>query len=263
MKRIPIFAANWKMNKKRGDVAPYGETLSVDLEAIPGYSKAAAQVLVFPPAIYLDLLKQEATAGTFEVGAQHTGIKDFGAFTGEISPVQVADLGLSWALVGHSERRHVFHESDDEVAKRLTCALAHGLKAVFCIGETITERKAGKTWEVLNRQMAVLSTLKVATPDTLIVAYEPVWAIGTGETATAAQAEEAHGRIRQQLETIFGGEKASHMRILYGGSVKGDNAAELMAQPNVDGLLVGGASLDARAFAEIIKNGLGSAVSKR
>jgi len=262
VKRTPIFAANWKMNKKRADVAPYGETLSVALESVPGFSKAATTVLIFPPAIYLDLLKQETTAGTFEVGAQHTSIKDFGAFTGEISPVQVKDLGLSWALVGHSERRHVFHESDDEVAKRLTCALEHGLKTVFCIGETIAERRANKTWDVLNRQMAVLNTLKGATPENLIVAYEPVWAIGTGETATSAQAEEAHKHIRKSLEVVFG-DKAQAIRILYGGSVKGDNAAELMAQPNVDGLLVGGASLDARAFAEIIRNGLGSAVSKR
>ncbi len=250
------------MNKKRSEVAPYGETLSLELTAIPGYSRAAAQVLVFPPAIYLDLLKQEATAGTFEVGAQHTGIKDYGAFTGEISPFQVADLGLAWALVGHSERRHVFHESDELVGKRLACALESGLKAIFCIGETIAERKAHQTWDVLTRQLQVLKALKAATAETLVIAYEPVWAIGTGETATSAQAEEAHLHIRKTLEGVFG-EKAAHMRILYGGSVKGDNSAELMSQPNVDGLLVGGASLDARAFAEIIKNGLGSAVSKR
>lgn len=261
-KRVPIFAANWKMNKKRADVAPYAETLTVALQGMESFSRATAQVLVFPPAIYLELLKQDTLAGSIAVGAQHTGIAESGAYTGEVSAAQVADLGLNWALVGHSERRHVFHESDDEVAKRLKCALDAGLKAVFCIGETISERRASQTWDVLKRQMAVLSSLKGVGPDTVVVAYEPVWAIGTGETATSAQAQEAHHHIRETLAGFFG-EKAASFRILYGGSVKPDNAAELVAQPDVDGLLVGGASLDARAFAEIIKNGLGSAVSKR
>ncbi len=261
-KRIPIFAANWKMNKKRGEVAPYGETLSVALDSISGFSKAAAQVLVFPPAIYLEALKQATVAGSIEVGAQHTGIAESGAFTGELSPAQVADLGLSWALVGHSERRHVFHESDDEVATRLKCALGQGLKVVFCVGETLAERRANQTWGVIERQLTVLRNLAGVSPENLVVAYEPVWAIGTGETATSGQAQEAHARIRELLSRFFG-EKAAAYRVLYGGSVKPDNSAELMAQPDVDGLLVGGASLDARAFAEIIRNGLGSAVSKR
>ena len=261
-KRIPIFAANWKMNKKRADVAPYAETLTVTLQGMEGFSRASAQVLVFPPAIYLELLKQDTLAANIDVGAQHTGIAESGAYTGEISAVQVADLGLSWALVGHSERRHVFHESDDEVAKRLKCVLEAGLKAVFCVGETIAQRRASQTWDVLKRQMAVLQTLGGVAPDTVVVAYEPVWAIGTGETATSSQAQEAHHRIREYLTGFFG-EKAASFRILYGGSVKPDNAAELLAQADVDGLLVGGASLDARAFAEIIKNGIGSAVSKR
>ncbi len=263
MKRPPLFAANWKMNKRRADVAPYAEQLVVELETASGFSKASAQVLVFPPAIYLELLKQATTgSGLVEVGAQATGLKDFGAFTGEVSAAQVKDLGLHWTLVGHSERRHVFHESDDEVATRLKCALNEGLRAVFCIGETLAERKAGKTWEVLGRQLMVLTTCKDISHENLVVAYEPVWAIGTGETATSAQAQEAHKWIRDWLVKSLG-ENSATFRILYGGSVKPENSGELMKQPDLDGLLVGGASLDARAFAEIIKNGLGSAVSKR
>jgi len=184
-----------------------------------------------------------------EVGAQSCHWEDKGAFTGEVSASMLRELGVPWAIVGHSERRQYFGETDATAAARARAAQRAGLGVIFCLGETLFEREAGDTFSVLERQSTVLAGLD---PARLAVAYEPVWAIGTGRNATPEQAQEAHAFLRQRLASLLGDEAAEGLRILYGGSVKADNAAVLLAQTDVDGALVGGASLDVEAFSTII-----------
>jgi len=188
------------------------------------------------------------------VGAQNMYFADEGAFTGETSPVMLKAINTTHILIGHSERRQYFCESDETVNKKLHAALRHGLKPIVCIGETLEEREDGRTEEVLLRQIGnALEGVTVKQAESIVIAYEPVWAIGTGKTATPDMASEAHAIVRSEIAKVLGRPVAEAMRILYGGSVKPENAPELMNEPEIDGALVGGASLDPQSFAKIVK----------
>lgn len=211
-------------------------------------------VVIFPP--FPDLVPVwEIIEGTnIGLGAQNLHWEDEGAFTGEVSGRMLRDAGCHYVIIGHSERRHVFGETDAEVNKKLRKALAEGLVPIFCVGEKIEERRNGQTAKVVENQLRTgLADVQISNADALVIAYEPVWAIGTGETATPEQAQEVHRFVREILADVFGAEVAANLRIQYGGSVKPGNAAELMRQEDIDGALVGGASLEAESFAEIVK----------
>ena len=257
--RTPLIAGNWKMNTTTEE----GHALAVGiLEGISardvGFSTVGCDIGFYPPATSLGLIAD--LCSTFEgcrtlVGAQNMHAEASGAFTGEISSAMVLSCGADSVLLGHSERRHVFNETDSEIGAKMKTAVDAGLTAVLCVGEKIKERDAGNTTEVVGNQLETgLEKLTEAIQlEEVIIAYEPVWAIGTGRTATPAQAQEVHAFIREQLGGAFekrGAKGAGHekTRILYGGSVKPDNAAELLSQPDIDGALVGGASLDAESF---------------
>jgi triosephosphate isomerase len=206
-------------------------------------------VAFFPP---FPLISRVLSKAHTAVGAQNCHEEDQGAFTGEVSCALLKDIGCTYVLVGHSERRHVFGESDDFVGKKVRAALDLGLTPILCVGEKLEEREAGQTFAVLERQVRGGLIRHLASPR-LVIAYEPVWAIGTGKTATPVQAQEAHAFIRQVVAKAMSPTAAEAVRILYGGSVKPDNIATLMSQPDVDGGLVGGASLDAASFAKIVR----------
>ena len=212
------------------------------------------EIVVCPPYIDLAAGIEAAKGSNVAVGGQNVHWKDEGAFTGEISAPMLLSLGVTHVIVGHSERRQYFGETDDTVNLRLKAALQAGLTPICCVGEVLEEREAGLTDDVLRRQCVrafhAISAKKAAK---MVVAYEPVWAIGTGKTATPELAAEAHAVIRSEVTEIFGDQFASNLRILYGGSVKPDNASALMTQEGIDGALVGGASLDAKSFAAIVK----------
>lgn len=246
-----LMAANWKMFKTWDEAKATAQEL-VDLAArdLP----SDREVLVFPPFTALKGVADvfEGAEG-FSAGGQDYYIEEKGAFTGEISTGMLKDVGAEYGLTGHSERRHVLGEGDEYVGQKTSYGLATGLKVVLCIGEKIEERKGGKVEEVLERQIRI-GLKDVPTdiaPEDLSVAYEPVWAIGTGEVAGPEEIVEAHSFTRKILISIFG-EKANEMRILYGGSVKPGNCAEIIALDNVDGVLVGGASLEGKSFSEIV-----------
>ena len=222
----------------------------------PELSDPEPTILIFPPAISL-LAAVEARKGRPEValGIQNIHWEPKGAYTGEHSAGMALSAGAQYALVGHSERRHVFGETDDEVQQKVFAALGEGLIPVVCVGETLEERQAGRVEEVIVHQLdAALEGLPEGQPRFLL-AYEPVWAIGTGETATSADAAAAHGTLRERMAEALGADRAAGVPILYGGSVKPSNVAELLAASDVDGVLVGGASLDAKSFAEIAEAG--------
>ncbi len=243
MKRRPLIAANWKMHGTVASVQAYLETL------VGRVSAAGPEVVVCPPFTLLPAAVLVATGSEVAIGAQNCHWEEKGAFTGETAAPMLAELGVRWAIVGHSERRQYFGESDQTAAARAQAAQRAGLEVIFCLGETLAQREAGETMAVLERQSAALAGLD---PAHLAVAYEPVWAIGTGRTATTTQAQEAHAALRRRLAGLFGADAADALRILYGGSVKPDNAAALLSQADVDGALVGGASLDAEGFCAII-----------
>lgn len=210
------------------------------------------EVLLLPPATYLSGLLTLLEGTGIGVGAQNLHQESKGAFTGEVAAEMVQDLGASWALVGHSERRQMFHESDDLVARKYLAALRAGLRPILCVGETLEQREAGNAETVVQRQLdAVIGVVDQPGLEAGVLAYEPVWAIGTGKTATPSQAQAMHAAIRARLAATSPA-TADAMRILYGGSVKPENAAELFAQPDIDGALVGGASLDALSFGAIV-----------
>lgn len=245
--RQVIVAGNWKMNTNKAE----GDALVSAIKA--GLGSASAEVLVFPPFPYLSAIVEAAAGSAIQTGSQDLYIEDNGAFTGEVSTAMIKDVGCSHVLVGHSERRHVLGECNQLINKKVRKGLADGLQVVFCVGELIEERQAWQMEEVLDEQMSWgLAGVSADEMASVVVAYEPVWAIGTGLTATPAQAEEAHLYLREWLESHYSAEIAENTRILYGGSVKPDNAAELIGQPNVDGALVGGASLKADSFLGII-----------
>ncbi len=212
------------------------------------------EVMVAPPFTALHAVTAAVKGSKLHVGSQNVCWEKQGAFTGEISPVMLQDLHVGMAIIGHSERRQIFGESDEMINKRVLGALEHGLVPVFCIGETLEEREADKTFTVLEQQITDgLQGVNEKQMESVVIAYEPVWAIGTGKTATKEQAQEVHAFIRQLLEEKMNKNVAKRVRILYGGSVKPENVDALMAQPDIDGALVGGAALQFESFSRIIK----------
>lgn len=247
--RKPYLAANWKMNLDRSKALDLIKTLKARLG--DGDDR---EVAVFPPAVYLADVAAVSQGSPIGLGAQNMHWEKSGAYTGEISAPMLRGVGVERVLVGHSERRHVFGEKDEWMGRKVRAALDHDLLPVLCIGETLEEREAGRMIEVLERQMRTgLDWVQLPEVHRVTLAYEPVWAIGTGVTATPDQAQEAHAWLRDWMEQRFGDEAAQHVRILYGGSVKPDNVKQLMSQADVDGVLVGGASLSADTFLPIVE----------
>ncbi len=247
--RRPIIAGNWKMYKTGAD----GAALAKDLRAqVAGITKP--EIVVCPTFTSLSPVAQALGGSNIQLGAQNVHWEKEGAFTGEISAAMLKELCVSYVVIGHSERRQFFGETNEGVNKRTKAALAAGLRPIVCVGEMLAQREAGQTSHVVSDQvMAGLAGLSKDDMVSTVIAYEPVWAIGTGKTATPAQAQEVHKLIRDILERMFGAEVAGKVRIQYGGSVKADNAKELLSQPDIDGALVGGASLKAGDFAAIVK----------
>ena len=251
-----LIAGNWKMFKGAAETRAFLEAVYARREEFQG-----SELVVFPqgpllPVIQADWSKKVAAATPwFAWGPQNIYWEEKGAFTGELAPGLAREFGAAYALAGHSERRQFFGETNETAARRALAAHANGMKAVFCVGEQLAERDAGRTMEVLREQMAALFGLSPKAPEGFSVAYEPVWAIGTGRTATSAQAQEAHAFLREELKKAWGADAAAKVRILYGGSVKPDNAKELMGQKDVDGVLVGGASLEPASFLAIAAAG--------
>jgi triosephosphate isomerase len=241
--RRPLVGGNWKMYLVGDQAEAYCRAL------VPAIAAAAAEVVIFPPAPYLRLVARGLAPGGAFCGGQDLHPEPKGAFTGDVSGAQLADVGCVWALCGHSERRRDHAESDELVGRKAAAAVRHGLRPLICIGESLEERRAGRAFEVLERQ---LNHALAARPEPSAIAYEPIWAIGTGETATPEIAQETHHFIREVLADLLGDESGAAKRVVYGGSVKPDNAAELIAQDDIDGFLVGGASLDAVGFSAII-----------
>jgi triosephosphate isomerase len=244
--RRPLIAGNWKMYKTVAEAKALAEEVRRGVSGEP-------DVLVAPPFTALQAVADVLRGGTVLLGAQNMHWEDEGAFTGEVSPRMIRDVGCTHVILGHSERRHVFGETDDNVARKAQAAFRHGLTPIVCVGETLAERDGNRTMEVVERQIErawrALTADQVATA---VVAYEPVWAIGTGRNATPEQAQEVHAFIRGLVSRSHGEAAAGALRILYGGSVKPENAALLMDQADVDGALVGGASLQAASFLKIV-----------
>ncbi|HIE32901.1 MAG TPA: triose-phosphate isomerase, partial [Thermodesulfobacteriaceae bacterium] len=249
--RKPFIAGNWKMHKTVAETLDYIRRFR---ELVSGIEDR--EIMIAPPFTALYAAGRELAGTNIRLGAQNAHWAESGAFTGEISPAMLTECGVQYVILGHSERRHIFGETDKMIRRRLEGVLSAGLRPILCIGETLEEREAGKTFEVLERQVReALSGFSADDLKVLVIAYEPVWAIGTGKTATPEQAEEAHRYVRGLLGELFGKDFAEKTRILYGGSVKPENIAELMAQSDVDGALVGGASLDPETFARIVRYG--------
>lgn len=245
-------AANWKMNLTHEEVAPYLDRFLAEAGGLRGVEVVLIPSFTSIPALAGAL---EAAPAPVGLGAQNVHWEKGGAFTGEVSAAMLRALKVQYVVIGHSERRQGLGETDEVVAKKVTAALQAGLNPLLCVGEILAERDAGQVEEVLGRQLR--EALAGCSPEDLsrvVIAYEPVWAIGTGRTATAAQAQEAHAFIRSVLASAFGPPAAETVRIQYGGSVKPDNARALLGQPDVDGALVGGASLDPRSFAQIVQS---------
>ncbi|NTV12832.1 MAG: triose-phosphate isomerase [Desulfobulbaceae bacterium] len=248
MPRTPLIAGNWKMHTTIGEAT----TLARAIVAAAG-SLANRQVMVAPPFTALATVAKVLQGSGIILGAQNICWAPKGAFTGEISPVMLQDLGVTMAIVGHSERRHLFGETDTIINQRVSGAITHGIIPVLCIGEQLSEREAGLAMPTLEDQLrGSLRDVSITDPAKLVIAYEPVWAIGTGQTATPDQAQETHAFIRQTLADLFQKSVASQIRILYGGSANPGNIDALMSQEDIDGALVGGAALQADSFSRII-----------
>lgn len=247
--RKPFIAGNWKMNTNSTSAAALAAGLSGRLAGI-----TSVDVAVCPPFVYLQSVAAALSASNIALGAQDVYFEGNGAFTGEISVEMLKDCCCSYVIIGHSERRHILGETDALINKKIAAAIAGGLLPIFCVGELLQEREAGKTTAVVAEQVKKgLDGLCSERVQAVTIAYEPVWAIGTGRTATPAQAQEVHLMIRNLLAELYGRSIAQSMRIQYGGSAKPSNTAELMSQPDVDGLLVGGASLKVEDFAAMVK----------
>jgi triosephosphate isomerase len=247
-----MIAGNWKMHKNQAET----EALLVELKHAVGRAEGV-DIVVCPPFTSLSRAVEVASGSAIHVGAQNIHWAANGAFTGEISADMLREIPVPYVIIGHSERRQYFGETDETVNGRLKAALAGELKPIVCVGETLAEREGGQTEKVIRSQIRDgLAGLANTDMSTVVIAYEPVWAIGTGKTATPAQAQQVHAFIRGLLSTQFTPEVARETRILYGGSVKADNAAELLGQPDIDGALVGGASLKAGDFAAIVQAGI-------
>ncbi len=252
MSRKIVVAGNWKMNK----TAAEAEALVKELVGlVSDVCPCKAEIVVCPPFTAIAAAVKAAKGSNIKVGAQNVHWEASGAYTGEISVSMLKELGVEYVITGHSERRQYFGETDHTVHLRTAAALAGGFKVMMCIGETLEERESNRTAEVLDRQLeGGLGGFTAADMENIILAYEPVWAIGTGKTATPEMAEETHRHIRGKVRAMFGDEVAGKIRIQYGGSMKPGNAAELLACPDIDGGLIGGTALKADSFAELVKN---------
>ena len=250
MNRVPIVAGNWKMNKRPDESA---ELAAAILAALPG--PHAVEVVLCPPFVGLAAVAQVLRGSHVKLGAQNVHAEESGAFTGEVAAGMLAGL-CQYVIVGHSERRHFFAETDEQVGRKAAAVLAQGLRPIICVGEKLAEDVAAQTALVVERQVrTAYGQIAAADVASTVVAYEPVWAIGSGRAATAVGANKVCGEtVRAVLAQMFGGALAQQVRVQYGGSVKGGNIAEFMAQPDIDGALVGGASLTAESFVDIVRN---------
>ncbi len=254
--RVPFIAGNWKMNKFKADAVALVKELN---QGIADMKCEGVDVAVCPPSIYLDAVAAEVAESPVGLGAQNMYDKKEGegggAFTGELSAGMLLDIGCQYVILGHSERRTIFHETNEDVCLKVHTALEAGLTPIVCVGETLDQRKAGKIIDVVAEQYyGSLAGVSAEQALKVVLAYEPLWAINTGVTATPEQAEEVHGELRQLMKARYNDQVANEVRILYGGSVKPGNAGDLLPQPNIDGALVGGASLTAEAFLGIIEH---------
>ncbi len=248
--RKPFVAGNWKMNTDSHTSINLAKAVAAGSSEVAG----RVHIAVIPPFVYIPAVVKAVSTARIAVGAQDIYYEHNGAFTGEISSSMLKDIGCTYALCGHSERRHVIGETDELVNKKVTASIGGGLLPILCVGELLAERKANQTSQVVNRQIKNgLAGLSVEKISAVTIAYEPVWAIGTGLTATPQQAQDVQALIRKLLGEMYGTQLAEDVRILYGGSAKPSNAADLMCQQDVDGLLVGGASLNADDFVAIIQ----------
>ncbi|WEG13641.1 triose-phosphate isomerase [Pullulanibacillus sp. KACC 23026] len=247
--RTPIIAGNWKMNKTIGEAHQF-------IQEIKGLVPEATKVesVICAPAVFLDTLVDETKDTQVKIGAQNMYFEESGAFTGEVSPVMLQSLGVSYVIVGHSERRDIFGETDEWVNKKVHAAFAHQLTPIVCVGESLEQREAGQTESLVKEQVVKgLAGLSADQVSKLVIAYEPIWAIGTGKTASSSDANAVCQVIRQTVSEQFGEASAKAVRIQYGGSVKPANIKELMAESDIDGALVGGASLEAQSFLQLIE----------
>ncbi|MCY8935864.1 triose-phosphate isomerase [Peribacillus frigoritolerans] len=249
--RKPIIAGNWKMNKTLSEATAFLEEVS---NLIP--KQDVIDTVVCAPALFLDQLVQAAKGTDVKIGAQNMHFEESGAFTGEISPIALADLGVSYVILGHSERREMFNETDEAVNKKAHAAFAHQLTPIVCCGETLEQREAGETNDFVGSQIEKgLAGLSDDQLKQAVIAYEPIWAIGTGKSSSAQDANEVCTHIRSVVADKFSNEAAAAIRIQYGGSVKPENIKEYMAQPDIDGALVGGASLKSDSFLQLLEAG--------
>lgn len=247
--RKPFIAGNWKMNMNTASAVSLASGLVKELEGVD-----SVDVAVCPPFVYLQAVAAALSASNIALGSQNVYFEEKGAFTGETSCDMLKDVCCTYAIIGHSERRHVMGETDELINKKISAAINSGLLPIFCVGELLEERQAGTTNDVVARQVKKgLEGICDERIQAVTIAYEPVWAIGTGLTATPEQAQEVHAMIRGLLTELYGKDIAQSLRIQYGGSAKPGNTAELMSQPDVDGLLVGGASLKVEDFAAMVK----------
>jgi len=245
--RRPLVAANWKMNKTAGEAQAFVEAFLPQLA-----DAAGVEVVLAPPFTALERVARALAGSPVALAAQDVCPEPEGAFTGAVAARMLAELGCAYGIVGHSERRSLFGEDDELVARKAAALFSHRIRPIVCVGESLAEREAERTFEVVGRQLeGSLALVPESRASELVVAYEPVWAIGTGRSATPELAQQVHGFIRQRLAGRFGAASA-RIRIQYGGSVKPENAGALMEQPDIDGALVGGASLDPRSFARIV-----------
>ena len=249
MARLPFIAGNWKMNKTVAESLDLIRELKGAVSGVKG-----VEVAVAPPFTALYAVHKELEGSSIRLAAQNLYWEEKGAFTGEISPLMLKDAGCQYVIIGHSERRQFFGETDETVNRRIKAALAQGLKVIFCVGETSKEREEGRTFPVIEKQMeGGLKGLDIQKAEDMVIAYEPVWAIGTGKTATPQQAEEVHRFIRGKIEKLYSREVSEKIRIQYGGSVTPESIKGLMNQPDIDGALVGGSCLKAESFSKIVR----------
>lgn len=246
--RRPFIAGNWKMNLDKAEAVALAEGLAKGAASTDGVDLA-----VCPPSVYADAVGQAVAGSKVALGAQNMYFEPNGAYTGEVSAAMLCDIGCKYVILGHSERRHVMGETDEDVNKKTLVALEAGLLPIVCVGELLAQREAGQTMDVIRRQFdGSLAGISAEQMKQIVIAYEPVWAIGTGKVATPQQAEDVHLDLRKLMENRYNQEVADSVRIQYGGSVKPDNAAELLGQPNIDGALVGGAALKVESFMGIV-----------
>ncbi len=249
MTRKPIIAGNWKMHK---NITETREFVAAVKDQLP--SKDQVDAVIGAPTLLLESLKASASDSELQIAAQNCYFEDQGAFTGETSPKALADLGVDYVIIGHSERRQYFHETDDDINKKAQAILRHGMTPIICCGETLEQREAGQTNEFIASQVnAALKGLSPSDVEKLVIAYEPIWAIGTGKSSSAELANETCGVVRQAVADMTNTEIADKVRIQYGGSVKPANIADYMGQEHIDGALVGGASLEADSFLALLE----------